>query len=240
MKQIKFLMENEKMDRGAAIGAVMLSKIQDDYAKVIKINLGSEFRSSYECASSQNQNQNQNQNQINQNQNQKRCNIVLGDRPVQLTLLRTWESLNFFKKVKMFCFLAHDIFNKPSEEEIRKFMEKVMRDSDFLTESIAEMAKHFPTVAEVIISERDRYMLSKIHQTIDKLQPTTMVCVVGYGHLAGMFTELEQNADAYKDQPSYRAIIAQTSSTKKKKGDETYEDLLDNIVLVENGQCCLF
>ena len=121
--------------------------------------------------------------------------MILGDRPVFLTLTRAWESLRIWGKAKLLVGLLISTLQKPSPEELKEWMEKILGDDsgDLLTESIAELAKHFPTLEKVIISERDAYMSCKLYQTCRELlvsDPGThryrMVAIVGAGHVEGM------------------------------------------------------
>ena len=215
-KKVQFLMKNENMSRGAAVGAVMLEKVQDQYSSVMNVTLGGEFRGAYEAAPSS-------------------CLTILGDRPVKLTLLRTWTSLTFLKKCKLVCYMLYECVHTPSKEEIEKFMERVMKESDFLTESINDLGRHFPTVAEVIIYERDRYMLGKIHQAIEilNLQGKKMVVVCGFGHLQGIMSLVEGDKN-YSNKESRRAII---ESVVGGKDGEEKSSIVNDIYGYHKKEC---
>lgn len=51
------------------------------------------------------------------------CSVILGDRPVEITLRRAMTTLTLWQKVKLIfnCIFSNDKF---SEEELEKFKEK--------------------------------------------------------------------------------------------------------------------
>jgi pheromone shutdown protein TraB len=134
------------------------------------------------------------------------CSVVLGDRPVRLTLLRAWEALNFFGKIKLVVALAWSSLRQPSEEELKEWIESIMNDpsNDILSKSVEELGRHFPAIKKTIIEERDVYMSCKIVQTARIMGegssqdgfPRKLVCIVGAGHCLGMSSllrgEIEQ------------------------------------------------
>ena len=125
----------------------------------------------------------------------RRVHMILGDRPLYLTLTRAWESLRLWGKTKLLIGLIVSGLQKPKPEELKAWMEKILSDDsgDLLTESIAELAEHFPTLETVIIRERDAYMACKLYQTCRELlssniriQKHRIVAIVGAGHVEGM------------------------------------------------------
>ena len=57
--------------------------------------------------------------------------LVLGDRPVQLTMLRAWEWLWWWPKVKLLLGLLWSCtpFGKPKEDVIRKFLLDILESA---------------------------------------------------------------------------------------------------------------
>ncbi|XP_051147157.1 uncharacterized protein LOC127262496 [Andrographis paniculata] len=81
--------------------------------------------------------------------------VVLGDRPVQYTLHRTWMKMSLRHKIKLLSTFMFQSFFSPSSEVINKKLKK-MDDGHMPT--IQEVSKEFPTIMETIIHERDKYM----------------------------------------------------------------------------------
>lgn len=101
------------------------------------------------------------------------------DRDVQVTLKRAWARSNFWNKSKLLASLVSSAFSneKLSESEIEQLKEK-----SELEQMMNELADYLPSVKEVLIDERDRYLASKIFETKEE----TVVAVVGAGHMTGI------------------------------------------------------
>lgn len=107
------------------------------------------------------------------------------DREIQVTLRRAWAKSSFWNKNKMIASLLGSVFGseKLSEEEIEQLKHK-----NALEEMMAELASYLPSVKEVLIDERDRYLAAKIFQT----PGTKTVAVIGAGHAGGIIRILEE------------------------------------------------
>ena len=138
------------------------------------------------------------------------CAIVLGDRPVRITLLRAWESLRLFGKIKLVLGLLWSSIRQPSEKELQEWMDSILNDrtgkNDLLTKAMEELGRAFPTLKKVIIEERDEFMVAKLRQTAEILMHSSssidmggrngddekvIVAVVGAGHCPGMLEKLK-------------------------------------------------
>ncbi|XP_058210663.1 uncharacterized protein LOC131323060 [Rhododendron vialii] len=134
-------------------------------ASKLEVFPGSEFRVAYEEA----------------------CNyggmVKFGDRPVQITLRRTWEKMPLWHKAKLLYFLVFHTFFLPSSEVLNKKL-KEMDDIDMMTLENQEMSKQFPTLMETLVHERDQYMSATLLRVAGKYN--SVVAVVGKGHLQGI------------------------------------------------------
>ena len=101
------------------------------------------------------------------------------DRDLQVTLKRAWARSNFWNKSKLLASLISSAFSneKLSESEIEQ-----LKDKNELEQMMNELADYLPSVKEVLIDERDRYLASKIFEA----KETSIVAVVGAGHMAGI------------------------------------------------------
>ncbi|MCE1194935.1 TraB/GumN family protein [bacterium] len=101
------------------------------------------------------------------------------DRDVQVTLKRAWARSNFWNKSKLMASLVSSAFSneKLTEAEIEQ-----LKDRNELEQMMNELADYLPSVKEVLIDERDRYLASKIFEAKEEL----VVAVVGAGHMAGI------------------------------------------------------
>ncbi|XP_031254536.1 traB domain-containing protein [Pistacia vera] len=109
--------------------------------------------------------------------------VILGDRPVQITLRRTWAKMPLWHKAKLLYSLIFQAFFLPSPEDLNKML-KDMDDIDMLTLVIQEMSKEFPTLMETLVHERDKYMSSSLLRVAS--EHNSVVAVVGRGHLQGI------------------------------------------------------
>jgi len=103
----------------------------------------------------------------------------LCDREVQVTLKRAWSRSGLWNKAKLLASLLDSAFagEELSQEEIEKLKQKSELD-----EMMSELASFLPSVKEVLIDERDRYLASHIYKEKEGL----IVAVVGAGHLDGI------------------------------------------------------
>ncbi len=105
------------------------------------------------------------------------------DREVQVTLRRAWSKSSFWGKNKMLAALLAAVFTKEklTEQEMEKLKEKSLMHN-----MMEELANYLPSVKEVLIDERDRYLATKIFNT----QSKKIVAIVGAGHMDGIIKNL--------------------------------------------------
>ncbi|CAH9076622.1 unnamed protein product [Cuscuta epithymum] len=109
--------------------------------------------------------------------------VILGDRPVEVTLRRTWAKMPLWHKTKLVYSLMFQALFLPSPDDINRML-KEMDDVDMLTLVIQEISKQFPTLMETLVHERDQYMSSRLRAVA--CQHNSVLAVVGKGHLIGM------------------------------------------------------
>lgn len=215
--------------------AILFAKIQSDYASKLNVTIGGEFKAAFQSALRQQRefwNSRQCSNYVNSKVHPRAnrpCAIVLGDRPVRITLLRAWESLRIFGKMKLVLALLWSSIRQPSEKELREWMESVLNDrtgkSDLMKKAMDELAKSFPTLKRVIIDERDDFMVAKIKQTAELLayngsnddgDERVMVAVIGAGHCSGVLNKLLDTTSGQIPEE----VLASITKTKRKQTDD--------------------
>ncbi|XP_009800045.1 uncharacterized protein [Nicotiana sylvestris] len=125
--------------------------------------------------------------------------VILGDRPVQVTLRRTWEKMPLWHKTKLLYSLLFQAVFLPKPGDLVKMvgsLQKILRgcpslhklkkmdDVDMLTLVIQEMSKQFPTLMDTLVHERDQFMSSMLLEVAR--EHNSVVAVVGKGHLPGI------------------------------------------------------
>jgi len=259
----------------STIASSLMSNMQEDFADSLDVELGSEFKQAYNYWKTvignqdtttipstyveQNHNNYHNNNDLKQQQQQQRQKVVhmiLGDRPVSITLTRAWESLRVWGKIKLLVGLFISSLRKPNPEEIKEWMEKILKgDTDLMSESIAELAKHFPTLETIILKERDAYMACKLYQTCRSLlmsdNPVSnsigregnnprryrLVAIVGAGHIEGICRWLTTGGslsatslnDLNKSEP-VAASSSPPSPQQQQQQQEQPEDILSQLI----------
>lgn len=223
-------------------GGLVYSKIQADYATKLNVTIGGEFRSAFQAALRQNHQfwaaapvslGRLDSGCLPHPRANRPCTVVLGDRPVRITLLRAWESLRLLGKVKLVCALLWSSLRQPSAEELREWLESLLDDrsgeNDLLTKAMAELGSKFPTLKRTIIKERDEFMVAKLRQTAELLMQSpeqegekVIVAVVGAGHCSGMIEFLRREAkwsDAVLERWP-QLILPDLLETKKKTSND--------------------
>jgi pheromone shutdown protein TraB len=223
LERIREAQESHGGSRLQALSTVLLSRVQEDYAKELGVELGGEFRCAYEywknCTKARDA------DIVKRN---RRPHLVLGDRPLHLTLVRAWESLGWWPKIKVVVGLVWSSLRKPNTQEIREWLEAVMREeSDVLTESFQELRKNLPTLYTTIIEERDAWLAAKLTQTCFALSRQAavdkgtgndndgriiVVAIVGAGHVPGICGWL---TTARNQTATPEAVLAELVVTKR-------------------------
>ncbi|XP_053596735.1 traB domain-containing protein-like, partial [Microplitis demolitor] len=114
------------------------------------------------------------------------CFVQLGDRPINVTLKRALASLSWWQAMTLFwCLLrSKDPISKEDVERCKR--------RDLLEGLLAEMTAEYPTLGEVFVNERDKYLAHSLQlsvrpfQTSQGMKSTRAVGVVGIGHLPGI------------------------------------------------------
>nr|DAD23264.1 TPA_asm: hypothetical protein HUJ06_024727 [Nelumbo nucifera] len=161
MKEMVDMLKKKKMNSFGILYGWFLAKV----ANKLEVFPGAEFRVAFEEA------------------RKYGGKVILGDRPVNITLRRTWEKMTLWHKVKFLCCAFFQTIFLPSSEDLNKKL-KEMDDVDMLTLMVQEMSKAFPTLMETLLYERDLYMSSTLLRVASK--HTSVVAVVGKGHLQGI------------------------------------------------------
>ena len=105
--------------------------------------------------------------------------VAMVDRPIQTTLRRAWAKNSLWGRLKLLSALFAAAFEK---EEISAEQIESLKSSNEMDSMMDELAGYLPTVKEVLIDERDRYLASHIWNCKGK----KVLAVLGAGHLPGV------------------------------------------------------
>ena len=115
---------------------------------------------------------------------QKGIRLEAIDRNITTTLQRLTYRVGLWQKLKLFAGIVVGFFigDEISEEQIEN-----LKKGDMLNSVIAEFGEDLPQIKEVLIDERDQYMVGNLALLATSTNaPKNIIALVGAGHLAGM------------------------------------------------------
>lgn len=110
---------------------------------------------------------------------EKDSKIALVDRDVRVTLKRAFNRMSLREKFRLLFGFFSGVFE---DEEISEEILEKLKDKDIMTEMMEELSREIPSIKDVLIDERDRYIANKIIG----LEGKRVVAVVGAGHVEGI------------------------------------------------------
>jgi len=108
----------------------------------------------------------------------------LADREIQVTLRRAWKKSSFWNKMKLMASLLSSMFTK---EKLNETDIEALKHRNALQDMLNEMADYLPSIKEVLIDERDRYLAANIYNA----PGNHVAAVIGAGHAGGIIKSLE-------------------------------------------------
>ncbi|MEM9424031.1 MAG: TraB/GumN family protein [Spirochaetota bacterium] len=116
---------------------------------------------------------------------EKNIHLELVDRPVEITLKRSWENCNFWGRCKLLYGLLASLFEEKqiSEEDIEN-----LKEADSLEHLMEEFSAYLPSIKVSLIDERDVFLARSIAAAAGK----NVFAVLGAGHLRGVCHILER------------------------------------------------
>jgi pheromone shutdown-related protein TraB len=134
--------------------------------------------------------------------------VELCDRDVRVTMRRAWKATSFFRKSYLVASLIASLFE---DTEITEEKLEELKETDVLSELMAELGQALPELKQVLIDERDTYLAEKIKEA----QGKKIVAVVGAGHIEGIKKALQEDRS---DQMEEINTIPPVSRTWKAAG----------------------
>lgn len=121
--------------------------------------------------------------------------VALVDRDITITLKRAWRKMGIREKFRLGWEFLKAIVGY-DEEELEELDLKELMKEDVISALMKEFGEIAPSVATVLIHERDEYIAKKI---LDASQKGKVVAVIGAGHLNGIKEHLEKKEQLIVD-----------------------------------------
>lgn len=125
--------------------------------------------------------------------------VSLADRDIGITLRRAYAMMGFREKMRLSWEMLKSMVGADDEEDVE--VEDIMKD-DVLTAMMGELAVMAPSVSKVLVSERDAFLASNIHEAAKR---GSVVAVLGAGHLKGVEQYL-RNPETIPDKKEFEVI----------------------------------
>ncbi|MDY6958546.1 MAG: TraB/GumN family protein, partial [Halobacteriota archaeon] len=109
--------------------------------------------------------------------------LALIDRDIQVTLQRFWTEMGFFEKFRLLGAVIWSFIRGGEEIDL-----ETITDEDVVDSLIKQLRKSSPTMARVLVDERDAYLASNL---LDIAKEKDVVAVVGAGHKEGILKNLK-------------------------------------------------
>ncbi|XP_053602693.1 traB domain-containing protein-like isoform X2 [Plodia interpunctella] len=145
----------------------MLLKTYADIAKELGVAPGGEFRRAY--------------------QEMKKipgCKLFLGDRPIQITIARAFQSLSVYELGQV---LYHLTTSNPKPLD-KNSLERY-KDRDFVQAQFEEITRDVPAfkkIFHVFVDERDKCLAYSLQECVRTVNNPRVLAVVGMGHVDGI------------------------------------------------------
>ena len=114
--------------------------------------------------------------------------VMMADRDITVTLKRAWKKMSLREKWRIVWTMLQLPF-MDYEEEMKEVDLKELMKEDALTSMMNELKELAPTVAEVLLFERDTYLARNI---AEGGKDKRILAVVGAGHLKGVKEKIER------------------------------------------------
>ncbi|KAB5532407.1 hypothetical protein DKX38_019077 [Salix brachista] len=113
--------------------------------------------------------------------------IVLGDRPIEITLERAWNSLKWKEKLSLVIAVVRGI---TSSSDISKSSFKASSTDDGTFQLYKQLSFSYPSLLQPLIHERDTYLAWSLKRSKAVNNSKRVVGVIGKGHMNGVIYAL--------------------------------------------------
>ncbi|XP_072940265.1 traB domain-containing protein-like isoform X2 [Epargyreus clarus] len=145
----------------------MLLKTYADIAKELGVAPGGEFRRAY-----------------HEMKKIPGCKLFLGDRPIQITIARAFQSLSVLELGQVLYHLTTANPKPLDKSQLEKYKDKDYVQAQF--EQITKEVPAFKKIFHVFVDERDRCLAFSLQECVRTVEKPRVLAVVGMGHVDGI------------------------------------------------------
>ncbi|XP_010940894.1 uncharacterized protein [Elaeis guineensis] len=131
--------------------------------------------------------------------------IVLGDRPIEITLERAWSSLTWNEKLRLVISLFQGITFPSSDLPENYLKDQEMDGSPF--KLYEQLSISYPSLLQPLMNERDTYLAWSLKRSKAVNRSKTVVGVIGKGHMNGVVYALISDQGNLR----FRDLVGRTS-----------------------------
>eukprot|EP00879_Flechtneria_rotunda_P025478 GHRR01027077.1.p1 GENE.GHRR01027077.1~~GHRR01027077.1.p1 ORF type:complete len:213 (+),score=52.74 GHRR01027077.1:262-900(+) len=116
-----------------------------------------------------------------------KASLVLGDRPIEITLERAWAALTWQRRLKLLHLLLLAWLGTSQQQEVltQDTVER-LRSDDTISTFFKQLSRQYPELVSPLVHERDLYLAWSLKRSKAVNGANVVVGVVGKGHLRGI------------------------------------------------------
>ncbi|XP_074319641.1 uncharacterized protein LOC141656592 isoform X2 [Silene latifolia] len=140
--------------------------------------------------------------------------LVLGDRPIEITLERAWKSLKWTEKMSLVSSVIRGI---TSSSDTSRDNVKKSDSADNPYQLYEKLSCSYPSLLQPLIHERDTYLAWSLKRSKAVNNCKTVVGVIGKGHLNGVIFALVSDLGdlRFRDLAGYRSSTGNSNWINK-------------------------
>ncbi|KAI4351804.1 hypothetical protein L6164_006119 [Bauhinia variegata] len=155
--------------------------------------------------------------------------IVLGDRPIEITLQRTWNALKWTEKLSLVLSVIRGITSKSdistNKIEVTSLtMESSLDDGSF--QLYEQLSFSYPSLLQPLVHERDTYLAWSLKRSKAVNNCKTVVGVIGKGHMNGVIYALVSDLGDLR----FRDLVGKISYNGGSNSNGWIEDLAKSLL----------
>ncbi|KAK9103437.1 hypothetical protein Sjap_020691 [Stephania japonica] len=157
--------------------------------------------------------------------------LVLGDRPIEITLERAWNSLKWNEKVTLIGAVVRGIISSPSDVSESNLKDQAIEDNSF--QLYERLSLSFPSLLLPLINERDVYLAWSLKRSKAVNNCKKVVGVIGKGHMNGVIYALVSDLGdlRFRDLVGRRSFNAQSNGWMSSLAKTLFRDTVIGFLL---------